>query len=61
MRRRFRRGYEHKINSSRKDVRRSKQRFKSMLNRDLAAMNKVWIMLKQGTIRALGEIGRQYY
>jgi len=23
-------------------------------------MNQVWTMLKQGTIRAFGEIGRQY-
>ena len=48
-----------KMNSRRKDVRRSKQ-FKSLFHRDLAAMNQVWAMIKQGTIRAFGEIGRQY-
>ena len=49
----------YKMTSRRKDVRRSKQ-FKSLFHRDLAAMNQVWKMLKQGAIRAFGEIGRQY-
>ena len=50
---------EFKMSSRRKDVRKSKQ-FKSLFHRDLAAMKQVWAMLKQGTIRAFGEIGRQY-
>ncbi|KGG25424.1 MULTISPECIES: hypothetical protein [unclassified Prochlorococcus] len=36
------------------------RRFNSDFERDLAAMNRVWRMLQQGTIRWLGEIGRQY-
>ena len=59
MRRRSRRTGGYKIKRRRKVVRRSEQ-FMTMFNRDLSAMNQVWIMLKQGTIRALGEIGRQY-
>ena len=30
------------------------------LDADLAAMNKVWKMLRHGAVRMLGEIGRQY-
>ena len=43
----------------RKGANRSKP-FNSDFERDLAAMNRVWRMLRQGTIRWLGEIGRQY-
>tara|TARA_Y100001968_G_scaffold242919_1_gene226659 strand:+ start:43 stop:237 length:195 start_codon:yes stop_codon:yes gene_type:complete len=39
---------------------RRSRRFNSVFERDLAAMAKVWRMLKKGTIRAFGEIGRQY-
>ena len=35
-------------------------KFKTVFHRDLAAMNQVWRMLKQGAITAFGEIGRQY-
>ena len=59
MRRTRRREIGYKMISKRQKVRRSKQ-FKSLFHRDLAAMNQVWTMLKQGTIRAFGEIGRQY-
>ena len=59
MRKTRRREIGFKMSSRRKDVRRSKQ-FKSLFHRDLAAMQQVWAMLKQGTIRAFGEIGRQY-
>ena len=59
MRRTSRKVTGYKITNRRKDVIRSKQ-FKSLFQRDLAAMNKVWAMLKEGTIRALGEVGRQY-
>ena len=37
---------------------RSNQR--SEFDRDLAAMGKVWSMIRQGAARMLGEIGRQY-
>ncbi|NDD67823.1 MAG: hypothetical protein EBZ29_00065 [Synechococcaceae bacterium WB9_4xC_028] len=33
---------------------------RSELDRDLAAMAKVWWMIRQGAVRMLGEIGRQY-
>ena len=59
MRRTSRRDIGYKMISRRQNVRMSKQ-FKSLFHRDLSAMNQVWTMLKQGTIRALGEIGRQY-
>ena len=59
MRRKSYRRIGDKINRRRKNVRQS-GKFKSTFNRDLAAMNHVWRMLKQGTIRAFGEIGRQY-
>ena len=35
-------------------------KFKTVFDRDLAAMNQVWRMLKKGAMRAFGEIGRQY-
>ena len=59
MRRTSRRDIGYKMISKRQNVRRSKQ-FKSLFHRDLAAMKQVWAMIKQGTIRAFGEIGRQY-
>jgi len=33
---------------------------RSALDRDLAAMARVWWMIRQGSVRMLGEIGRQY-
>tara|TARA_B100000214_G_scaffold277070_1_gene206948 strand:+ start:95 stop:274 length:180 start_codon:yes stop_codon:yes gene_type:complete len=59
MRKIRRREFGFKLSSRRKNVRKSTQ-FKSLFHRDLAAMKQVWAMLKQGTIRAFGEIGRQY-
>ena len=35
-------------------------RFKSELDRDFAAMKRVWQMLRYGAIRMIGEVGRQY-
>ena len=34
--------------------------FKNGLDRDIAAMKKVWKMLLEGSIRWFGEVGRQY-
>ena len=34
--------------------------FNNGLDRDIAAMKKVWKMLREGSVRWLGEIGRQY-
>ena len=36
------------------------KRFHSNFERDLIAMRKVWDMLKEGSIRWFGEVGRQY-
>ena len=35
-------------------------RGRSELDKDLEAMGKVWSMLRQGAVRMLGEVGRQY-
>jgi|TARA_B100000214_G_scaffold341346_1_gene288407 hypothetical protein len=35
-------------------------RFRSELDRDFAAMKRVWQMLRYGAVRMLGEVGRQY-
>jgi len=35
-------------------------RFASDLDRDIAAMKRVWQMIRAGAIRMVGEIGRQY-
>ena len=35
-------------------------RFPSELDRDIAAMKRVWQMVRAGAIRMVGEIGRQY-
>ena len=37
-----------------------KSRFPSDLDRDIAAMKRVWQMVRAGAIRMVGEIGRQY-
>ena len=34
--------------------------FNNELDRDIAAMKKVWEMLLEGSIRWFGEVGRQY-
>ena len=34
--------------------------FRSELDRDFAAMKRVWQMLRYGAIRMIGEVGRQY-
>ncbi|WP_245407173.1 MULTISPECIES: hypothetical protein [unclassified Synechococcus] len=39
---------------------RASQRFKNDFDRDLAAMARVWSMIRQGAVRWIGEIGRQY-
>ena len=39
---------------------RAPQRFRNDFDRDLAAMARVWSMIRQGAVRWIGEIGRQY-
>ena len=41
-------------------IRQQKILFNSDLERDFAAMKRVWQMLRYGGIRMIGEIGRQY-
>ncbi len=41
-------------------VLKKKKRFSNDLERDLFAMNQVWRMLKEGAVRWVGEIARQY-
>ena len=39
---------------------RAPKRFRNDFDRDLAAMARVWSMIRQGAVRWIGEIGRQY-
>jgi len=39
---------------------RAPQQFKNDFDRDLAAMARVWSMIRHGAVRWIGEIGRQY-
>ena len=38
----------------------SNSRFNNDFDRDLAAMKRVWQMIRQGAVRMVGEVGRQY-
>ncbi len=40
--------------------RKNNKAFTSDIERDFFAMNQVWKMLKEGAVRWIGEIGRQY-
>ncbi|MAM81026.1 MAG: hypothetical protein CMP89_09740 [Gammaproteobacteria bacterium] len=40
--------------------RRNDPRFENELERDFAAMKRVWQMIRAGAVRMVGEIGRQY-
>ena len=37
-----------------------RSRVESELDRDIAAMKRVWQMIRAGAVRMVGEIGRQY-
>ena len=37
-----------------------RHRVESELDRDFAAMKRVWQMIRAGAVRMLGEVGRQY-
>ena len=45
---------------SRRTERRDSPRFQSELDRDFAAMKRVWQMIRSGAVRMVGEVGRQY-
>ena len=44
----------------REPMRGGNTRFRSELDRDFAAMKRVWQMLRYGAVRMIGEVGRQY-
>ncbi|MAH57041.1 MAG: hypothetical protein CMN91_01120 [Synechococcus sp. ARS1019] len=46
--------------SQRPRYRRDEPRFQSDLDRDFAAMKRVWQMIRAGAVRMVGEVGRQY-
>ena len=45
---------------SRRAERHDSSRFRSELDRDFAAMKRVWQMIRAGAVRMVGEVGRQY-
>ncbi|MAR07129.1 MAG: hypothetical protein CL862_08525 [Cyanobium sp. NAT70] len=44
----------------RRQQRTREPRFRSDLDRDFAAMKRVWQMIRTGAVRMIGEVGRQY-
>ena len=44
----------------RRAERHDSSRFRSELDRDFAAMKRVWQMIRAGAVRMVGEVGRQY-
>ena len=54
------RGLRHRHTDNGRNGSRGDERFKSELDRDFAAMKRVWRMLCYGAIRMIGEVGRQY-
>ena len=57
---RSRRGDRQWPADGRPRTRRGNGQLRSELDRDFAAMKRVWQMLRYGAIRMIGEIGRQY-
>ena len=43
-----------------RNSRHDRSRVESELDRDFAAMKRVWQMIRTGAVRMVGEIGRQY-
>ncbi len=54
----YREPYREPVQRSR--YRRDEPRFQSELDRDFAAMKRVWQMIRAGAVRMVGEVGRQY-
>ena len=54
------RAHRHWHADDRRRSSRRNARFQSELDRDFAAMKRVWQMLRYGAIRMIGEVGRQY-
>ena len=57
---RLERAHRHWHADDRRTSSRRDARFQSELDRDFAAMKRVWQMLRYGAIRMIGEVGRQY-
>ena len=55
-----RRRYAHRPRLESQSARSREPRFQSELDRDFAAMKRVWQMIRQGAVRMVGEVGRQY-
>ena len=55
-----RRLYTNRPQLDSRSTRSREPRFKSELDRDFAAMRRVWQMIRRGAVRMVGEVGRQY-
>ncbi|MEC8440707.1 MAG: hypothetical protein VXZ59_00145 [Cyanobacteriota bacterium] len=55
-----RRHYSDRTPLNSRSIRRKDGRVRSDFDRDLAAMKRVWQMIRQGAVRMVGEVGRQY-
>lgn len=55
-----RRRYANRPRLDSRSTRSSEPRFQSELDRDFAAMKRVWQMIRRGAVRMVGEVGRQY-
>ena len=53
-------GLRQRHGGGRRNVRRGDGQLRSELDRDFAAMKRVWQMLRYGAVRMIGEVGRQY-
>ena len=54
------RGLRQRHGGGRRNGRRGDGQLRSELDRDFAAMKRVWQMLRYGAVRMIGEVGRQY-
>ena len=58
---RYERGYDrYDRGVDRYDAGHGRHSVESELDRDFAAMKRVWQMIRAGAVRMLGEVGRQY-
>ena len=52
--------FRQRHDDGRRRVHRGDGQLRNKLDRDFAAMKRVWQMLRYGAIRMIGEVGRQY-
>ena len=55
-----RRRYRDRVPLNSSDNRVMTRPIRSYFDRDLAAMKRVWQMIRRGAVRMVGEVGRQY-